>query len=514
MSARWNRNPVIRLFVPYLFALVALAGTLHVYSGRAIDDLFGSVSVGDIERARVRIRTVVWGGAGVATLVALCSALLSSRRMSRRLRRLTDFSTAVADGTVLPPLQPRGDDVVARLEANVLVMAESVHARLQAAHEEQRKLTAVVSGMAEGVLVVDRSGIIRLSNHCADRIFATGPTGALVGEPLLKVSRDPDLHDLFLEVTNAEASRRLDREISFNGGARAETFRVTATAIPQPDGKPELFILVFHDVTELKKLEAIRRDFVANVSHEIRTPLTAIRGYAETLREGAIDNPELAGKFVEVIERHSERLTRLTDDLLTLSDLELGRTALRRTAVSLPPAVDAAINLMRGKAARREVEIRGDVPADLPRLCADPDRVEQVLLNLVDNAVKYTPAGGRVRVSARTARPPHIDATAPPSEDGPHAWVEISVSDTGIGIPSHDLPRLTERFYRVDKARSRELGGTGLGLAIVKHIVSAHGGALRIESELGHGTRVSVYFPAAEAESLPAMPAPLQRAAG
>ncbi|MFI5397461.1 MAG: sensor histidine kinase [Candidatus Binatia bacterium] len=499
MSVRWNRSLVIRLFASYLFALVALAGMLHVYSGRAVEDPFGSVWLG--------------GSVGVAALVVLYPVLRSYRR-SRRLRRLTDFSMAVTDGTAPPPLQPDGDDLLGRLEGNMLVMAKSVNARLQAAHEEQRKLAAVLSGMAEGVLVVDRSGIIRLSNHCADRIFATGPAGILVGEPLLKVSRDPDLQDLVQEVTNGEASRHPAREITFNGGSRSETFRVTATPIPQPDGKPELFILVFHDVTELKKLEAIRRDFVANVSHEIRTPLTAIRGYAETLREGALNNPELAGKFMEVIERHSERLTRLTDDLLTLSDLELGRTALRRTAVSLPPAVDAAINLMRGKAEHREVEIRCEVPADLPPLCADPDRVEQVLLNLVDNAVKYTPAGGRVRVSARTARPPHIDATAPPSEGGPHAWIEISVSDTGIGIPSHDLPRLTERFYRVDKARSRELGGTGLGLAIVKHIVSAHGGALRIESELGHGTRVSVYLPAAEAESLPVMPAPLQRAVG
>jgi two-component system phosphate regulon sensor histidine kinase PhoR len=236
------------------------------------------------------------------------------------------------------------------------------------------------------------------------------------------------------------------------------------------------------------------------VSHELRTPLTAIRGYAETLRSGALADPAHAAQFVSVIERHSERLGRLIDDLLTLSDLELGRTELRRRAMALAPAVDAALDVVRDKAQRGQVEISPDIPADLPPLYADPDRVEQVLLNLVDNAVKYTPPGGRVSVRASTvARPANgsLNTSACESEDG--VWVDVCVADTGIGVPKQDLPRLTERFYRVDKARSRELGGTGLGLAIVKHIVQAHGGTLYIESEVGRGTQVHVYLPAAHA---------------
>ena len=241
----------------------------------------------------------------------------------------------------------------------------------------------------------------------------------------------------------------------------------------------------------------MRRDFVANVSHELRTPLTAIRGYAETLLGGALDDPENSRKFLGVIERNSERLTRLIDDLLVLSDLELGRTGLQRTAVPVTAAVEAAFEVVGEKAGRGGVRLHHDEVNELPAIDGDSDRVEQVLVNLIDNAVKYTPSGGSVTVTARSLTNGERDNGAAKTRGG--EYVEIAVCDTGIGIPSQDLPRLTERFYRVDKARSRELGGTGLGLAIVKHIVQAHGGWMRIESELGRGTRVRVAFPARRA---------------
>jgi len=366
-------------------------------------------------------------------------------------------------------------------------MAHSLGTQLDAVQEEKGKLETVLSSMVEGVLVIDHGGTIRLANQRAARIFGASASGELIARPLINVSRDPDLHALVRQVTRDECAHPLVREISLDGAHR-ETLRVTATAVAEANGMTDQFILVFHDISELKRLETTRRDFVANVSHELRTPLTAIRGYAETLLNGAVNNPELASKFLGVIERHSERLGRLIDDLLTLSDLELGRTELQRTAVPLPPAVDAAVDVLREKAVRGQVEIGRALARDLPPLDADPDRVEQVLVNLIDNAVKYTPAGGRVTVGARVAA---VDETVPAG------CLEISVTDTGVGVPKSDLPRLTERFYRVDKARSRELGGTGLGLAIVKHIVQAHGGTLHIDSELGQGTCVRVYWPTA-----------------
>jgi two-component system phosphate regulon sensor histidine kinase PhoR len=449
-----------------------------------------AVGMATIAAAQHRIRMAIWVGVVVAALAALWPALVLARRLAGRMARLADFSQAVTAGTEPPPVLPEGDDLVTRLETNLPAMAQSLQTQLHAVREEKGKLETVLGSMVEGVLVIDRSGTIRLANQRATRIFGAAANGELIGQPLINISRDPDLHALVRNVTRGQCEGPLVREITL-APARHETLRVTATAIAEARGVADQFILVFHDITELKKLETTRRDFVANVSHELRTPLTAIRGYAETLRNGAGNNPELAAKFLAVIERHSERLGRLIDDLLILSDLELGRTELQRTAMPLAPAVAAAIDVLHEKAARRQVEIHRALVSDLPLLDADPDRVEQVLVNLIDNAVKYTPEGGRVTVSARVAAAAH--------EMTPVGCVEISVADTGVGVPQSDLPRLTERFYRVDKARSRELGGTGLGLAIVKHIVQAHGGSLRIESELGKGTCVRVYWPIATA---------------
>jgi two-component system phosphate regulon sensor histidine kinase PhoR len=233
--------------------------------------------------------------------------------------------------------------------------------------------------------------------------------------------------------------------------------------------------MVLHDVTELRQLEQVRTEFVANVSHELRTPLTAIQGYLETLLGGALEERENAEKFLEIVFRHTERLGRLLNDLTDLSNIELGKVTLDLAPIALPPVVESVFAILEPRAAARGVVLENAVPAGLPTIQADRDRLEQILINLVDNAVKYSQRGGRVTVGAAP-----LDATT----------VEVSVHDSGVGIPAADLPRITERFYRVDKARSRELGGTGLGLAIVKHLVITHGGELRIDSEPERGTRV------------------------
>ena len=261
--------------------------------------------------------------------------------------------------------------------------------------------------------------------------------------------------------------------------------QVNAARLRGSDDRPFGFVLVLHDVTELRRLEVIRRDFVANVSHELRTPLTAIKGYAETLLGPAGDDRETARRFLGVIDRHSERLGRLINDLLALSDLELGRTALRLGTVTVAAVVEDALQILGEAARRKGVRLRAEIDPRVPPAHADGDRLRQVLINLVDNGIKYTPAGGRVTVCVR------------PGNGSGAGMVDLAVEDSGVGVPAHDLPRLTERFFRVDKARSRELGGTGLGLAIVKHIVQGHGGALHIASSVGQGTTVRVVLPAA-----------------
>jgi thioredoxin type arsenate reductase len=265
-------------------------------------------------------------------------------------------------------------------------------------------------------------------------------------------------------------------------------FRVNTVRLRNPHGQSLGSILVFHDVTDIRRFESMRSDFVANVSHELRTPLTAIRGYVETLLETPPSDPKDSRQFLEIIDRHSERLSRLTEDLLTLSDLESGNIQLTLHPLDANHLIQRVLEIFWDRAAKKDVRLNHRVVANLPKLQGDLDRLQQLFINLVDNAIKYTPTGGTVTLTAtRTA----INNGSPPQ-------VEIAVSDTGPGIPEKDLPRLTERFYRVDKARSRDLGGTGLGLAIVKHIVQAHKGELKIESEINKGTTVRVRIPQAQ----------------
>ena len=361
-----------------------------------------AIPVDAVAQARHQIRGALWSGVVVAALAALIPAWIMSRRLSRRLSRLAEFSNAVAQGRTPPMLVPEGDDTVSRLQSDLLAMADSLGMQLRAAREEKDKLEGVLGGMVEGVLVIDRHGTIRLVNQRAQQLFARGSREILPGEPLIHIVRDPELQEIVRAVMRGDTERPLIREITIEGRER-DSLQVTASAIGDgSDGGPELYVLVFHDVTNLKRLEATRRDFVANVSHELRTPLTAIRGYAETLREGALSDPALARKFIGIIERHSERLSRLIEDLLSLSDLELGRTELRREPVKLDTCVEAAIEILRDKAEHGRVEIRREVSPDVPPIYADADRVEQVLVNLIDNAVKYTPSGGQVRVMAAT----------------------------------------------------------------------------------------------------------------
>jgi two-component system phosphate regulon sensor histidine kinase PhoR len=302
------------------------------------------------------------------------------------------------------------------------------------------------------------------------------------------------------------------KEVSLGEG---HWFRVNAVSLTDGDEKPMGYILVFHDVTELKRLENVRADFVANVSHELRTPLTAIRGYAETLLRSPPADAKDAEQFLSIIYRHSERLGRLIDDLLALSDLESGKIQISKERLQATEVIGRVLEIFADQARRKEIVLSHKIDPALPPIIGDLDRLQQLLINLVDNALKYTDKGA-ITVSARLLKDNRREATGERQQESeklttasrlmPHAsprWVEIAVTDTGCGIPESDLPRLTERFYRVDRTRSRELGGTGLGLAIVKHITQAHGGLLKIESAIQKGTTVRVLLPAKDGEATP-----------
>jgi two-component system phosphate regulon sensor histidine kinase PhoR len=416
------------------------------------------------------MRRVMLASGLVAVVVAFAIGLFVARRVTRPVVEMQAIARRMSEGDFAVHAPVRSPDEIGALGRALNGMASRLRDKIRDLEQEQAKATAILDGMVEGVIAVDGRNLILLMNERARAIFALGPEQA-AGRPFLEVIRNADLHEV-LRASRAEGGVS-GRELRLSTPVER---RLQVNAVRLALGADEVgAVMVLHDVTELRRLEQVRTEFVANVSHELRTPLTAIQGYLETLLGGALEEPEHARKFLEIAFRHTERLGRLLNDLTDLSNIELGKIALRLDPVALIDVVDSVLAIIRPRAEMGAVTLTCEVPRDLPMVRADHDRLAQILINLVDNAVKYTPRGQQVWVRARLAA----------------GMVAVSVVDTGVGIPRADLARVTERFYRVDRARSRELGGTGLGLAIVKHLVLAHGGDLTIESELGRGTEVT-----------------------
>lgn len=352
-------------------------------------------------------------------------------------------------------------------------------ARVDVLESERAKGTAILDNMTEGVIALDGQGYVILMNPAAQRILGVAH-GQGERRTLLEVVRDKGLAEWVEMCQSLDTAEPCKREIE----SHFPSLRIIeVNAMPMPFSLERRgFLLVLHDITELRRLEKVRAEFVANVSHELRTPLTAIKGYLETVLDETGLESDTHRRFLEIANSHAERMGRLIDDLLNLSDIETGKVVLDPAPISLGAFVHDVSAMFEKDAAKKDVKLVNQVPPDLS-VQADRDRLSQILVNLVDNAVKYTPKGGTVSfLAAKT-------------DDN---QIRIAVRDTGQGIPPSDLPRVTERFYRVEKARSREEGGTGLGLAIVKHLVQLHGGTLHIESEYGKGTTIEFLLPAAQ----------------
>jgi two-component system, OmpR family, phosphate regulon sensor histidine kinase PhoR len=428
-------------------------------------------------------RGAMLAGGLLVLVVAFGIGIFVARRVTRPVLEMQSIARQMSEGDFAVRAAARSPDEIGVLGRSLNVMAARLREKIQDLAQEQAKVTAILDAMVEGVIAVDGHDHVLLMNERARAMFGLGPDR---GERrlFLEVIRNADLHELLRESRKGEEGAVVRRELALTTPA---SLVLQAHAVPVGLGEGMGVVMVLHDITTLRHLEQVRTEFVANVSHELRTPLTAIHGYLETLLGGALDEPEHARRFLEIVFRHTERLGRLLNDLTDLSNIELGRVALHLESVPLEDVVEPTLAIIRAKAEAGGVAVESALPPGLPAVHADRDRLAQVLINLVDNAVKYTPAGGRVEVSAAAPAP---------------GIVEVAVADTGIGIPRADLPRITERFYRVDKARSRELGGTGLGLAIVKHLVLAHGGELSIESEMGRGTAVRFTLPAVGTDDL------------
>jgi len=406
---------------------------------------------------------------------SLIIAFIFSYRLIAPVKAMEQFTEKLRKGDVSGTLMVRTSDEMKQLASNINYLVTELQDKIRLANEEKGKLIAAFASMTEGVLVLDNEDRIEIFNR-AFRHMVASQYGDVVGKTLIEAFRNIELQKTFDRFKSS--GKPATQELTL-GETMPIILDVSISAIKGVPGE-EKTMIVFHDVTRLKKLEKMRVDFVANVTHEIRTPLTAILGFIETLQEGAIEEKETAQKFLEIIARHARRLNRLVEDLLTISDIELGEMQFFFESVSLSGILDNVLPVVEPRVGEKKMTLLKTLPEDLPPIRADRDRLVQIFLNVLDNAIKFTPESGKVSISASL------------EEDG---HVAVRIADTGVGIPRDEVSRLGERFYRVDKTRSRELGGTGLGLSIVKHLMTAHGGRMEIESQLGQGTTVSLYFP-------------------
>ncbi|MFQ5683138.1 MAG: ATP-binding protein [Candidatus Binatia bacterium] len=444
-----------------------------------------SVPLKAIEEVTASMRRPIFEGLLIASGLGLLLAFLLSRHLGKRIKRMAAFSQRVAQGAFPQgPLRIRGHDELGILETNLSEMSQSIQQKVKETVAEKEKAESILRCMIEGVLVIDTQGKVILLNQNAEKMFKL-PVKPARGISPMEISRHPEMKQLMEEVFACDdATQTFTKVIALDD----DRFFLVNT-VNLRDGANQLLghILVFHDITELRRLENIRTEFVANVSHELRTPITAIRGYAETLLHTPPTNTADKEQFIGIIHRHSERVGRLVDDLLTLSDLESGKVQLVKEKLEVNHLIEGVLEIFQTQAREKQITLSHLGTPDLPAVMGDVDRLQQLLINLIDNAIKYTSLGGLVTIKANTSCNQDTENTP---------MIEIAVEDNGCGIPEKALPRLTERFYRVDRARSREMGGTGLGLAIVKHIVYAHQGLLKIESQPAIGTTVRVLLPA------------------
>ena len=447
-------------------------------------------SMEDVDAAASGARRAVLATGLVAALLSAVLATTVSGALARPIRAVTEAARAMASGDLARRITLRRSDELGDLADALNDLAASFARTIDEVTEERNRLAAVLAGMVEGVLVVDASGRVVLMNPSLREIL--GMQSDATGRTVLEAIRSPELHEAVSAVLGGGApmarvltlpgpgtrSDEMDRA-SDAGRARTIEARFSVLRGEHTDARVAGLVAVFHDITDLKRLEQVRKDFVANASHELKTPVAAILGASETLIDGAANDPVAGPRFLDVIGRHATRLAALVDDLLDLSRLE-ARAADAMSVVHPADALARAASPFRESAAAKRIDLRvASAADDGPGVRGDPALMDRALTNLVQNAVRYTPAGGTVILRAV-----RVDGA-----------VRFEVEDTGIGIPPQALARIFERFYRVDPARSRELGGTGLGLAIVKHAVEAMGGTVAVRSVPDHGSTFSFTLP-------------------
>jgi two-component system phosphate regulon sensor histidine kinase PhoR len=415
---------------------------------------------------------------GILAAVALGYRYLST--LTKPISEMTEMASTIAGGKFNKRVQVRGSDEVSTLAATFNYMAERMEKTVEELINDKSKIEAILASSMNGVVAVDNAGNTMFLNPVAERMLDIRDKN-FIGSPLFDVVRNKDAEKFFKDVFAAQRGKTFEFELPH---PKDRIIRViTAPIRPKvKHSQPIGTLAIIQDITAIKKLEKMRSDFVANVTHELKTPLTSIKGFVETLREGAIEDPDKRNRFLEIINIETERLERLIEDILLLSEIESSSPLLKNEEpIDVEQVIEEEVlSMFVQQAKQKEIELTTFFPGNLPKLTIIKDRFKELMINLIDNAIKFTGKGGRVHVSASFK---------------PNNTMVIKVRDNGIGIPKESQDRLFERFYRVDKGRSRKEGGTGLGLAIVKHIVLSVNGSVRVDSSPGEGTEFTVEIP-------------------
>ena len=424
----------------------------------------------------------LYGSIGVSALiVAIIAAIIGysvSRRISDQMRDIKVGAKRLAAGDFTQKLYVPRVEEFASVAESINQMAEDLDEKLRRLTQERNEREAVLASMVEGVLAVDAEERVIAVNAAAARLLDTDPVAA-EGKSIQEIVRNPDLQHVVAQTLDGH--RPIEADIVMRVGAEDRNLQANGTLLHGDDGGPDVgAVVVLNDVTRLKRLEAVRRDFVANVSHELKTPVTSIKGFAETLEDGALEDPEASRRFVRIIAGQADRLNSIIEDLLALSTLEQSGDSplLQLEEADLCDVVAVALEVCGPKAEAKRIVLNEGCPGTLLARVSPP-LLEQAVVNLIDNAVKYSAEGSTVEIDLHE------------TDDE----IVVSVTDQGQGVAREHLPRLFERFYRVDKARSRDLGGTGLGLAIVKHIAQIHGGRVSVDSVVGRGSTFRIHLP-------------------
>jgi len=445
-----------------------------ISGGKIVGAVYIVASMKEMYETIDRVNRIFVSGMLLALGLTAILGILLAGTITQPIKALTRQASAVAEGNFDERVPVFGNDELGQLSMAFNEMTDRLSEALSVNEEEKEKIASILANMSDGVLATDELGRVIVANRRARSMLGLEQIEGMTVSECLNIDKESIAETL----QGKEFTLLIERPAKDD--EESLLFRVTLTPIRRRDKGVVGAIAVLHDATEAEKLEQARREFVANVSHELRTPLTTIKSYAEALDDGALSDPPLAERFVGVIRSETERMIRLVTDLLHLSRFDSKQAPLRRQMVDVEEIMEDVVDRFSLQLRQKAITAGVQVASNLPQVWLDRDGIDQVLDNLVSNAIKYTLDGGRVNLSARL------------NEGG---QLEIAVQDTGIGIPKKDIERIFERFYRVDKARSRGMGGTGLGLSIAREIIRAHGGTIQLESEVGIGTKVTVTLP-------------------